>query len=187
VLTINIPAKYNEFIEEYSKKLTLNGFSNMSSEKLAEYSRTDLQCTGLQGEVAYAIYSQGTADHLAKLIDAKYEEYLITKKGDGGIDAQLVMDGKLINIDIKTSHITDEKKIRSLNLIVSENEFHPSQIYVAAFAISPERAKANKVILAGWAWSEQVAKKRWKFDKEKYCVPVRSLQDMMKLERYIRQ
>jgi hypothetical protein len=187
MLTINIPNKYDAFIEEYSKKLTLNGFSNMSKEKLAEYSRTDLQCTGLQGEIAYALYSLGTADHLTKLIDTKYEHYLQTGKGDGGVDAQLLVDGKLTNIDVKTSHITDEKKIRSLNLIVSQNEFHPGQIYISAFAVSPVRSKANTVILAGWAWSDQVEKKRWKFDKEKFCVPVRDLNDMMKLEKYIRQ
>jgi hypothetical protein len=83
MLTINIPEKYNSFIEEYSKKLTLDGFSNMSKEKLAEYSRTDLNATGLHGETAFAIYEKGNADHLAKLIDTKYEHYLKTGKGDG--------------------------------------------------------------------------------------------------------
>lgn len=107
--------------------------------------------------------------------------------GDGGQDDVICMNGLQVNMDIKTSHIKDEKQIRSLNLIVSENEYHPSQIYISGFLVGKQDAKNRKVIISGWATSEQVAKKRWKQDETKYAVSVRELQDMMKLERYIRQ
>jgi hypothetical protein len=187
MLTITIPDKYDTFLETYSKKLTLNGKSNLSKEKLAEYSREWFQVVGLCGEVALHIYHHGTADHLPKIIDAKYEEYLKTGLGDAGQDDVIEIEGRIVNIDIKTSHIKDEKQIRSLNLIVSENEYHPAQIYVSGFLVGEQDSKNKKVILAGWAFSDQVIKQRWRVDKTKYAVPVRQLQDMMKLERYVRQ
>lgn len=185
MISINIPEKYNSFIDEYSKKLTLNGFSNLNEMDLSKSSRTDYQITGLYGEISFRIYRYGDADNLKSLVDKKLDYYKRTKQGDNGYDDEIIYNDKKRFIDVKTSHTDSEDKISRLNLIIPPRELHQDMIYVCAFTIGKNRRDINFVILAGWALTEDI-KKKWGYDDTKFCVPVKDLRDMKELEAHIR-
>lgn len=186
MIEIKIDKKYNSFIEEYSKKLTLNGFSNLSKNDLAKNSRTDYQKTGLFGEAAFFIYRYGNIDKLKINLDNKLEHYFKSGEGDAGKDDQINYNGKIRYIDVKSSHCQDEERIKYLNLIIPEREIHRDQkmIFIAAFTIGEERSNIDRVVLAGWVYGEDVLD-RWSIDKSKWAVKVRNLTDMNELNKFI--
>ena len=185
MISINIPSKYNTFIQEYSKKLTLNGFSNLNSNDLSKASRGDFQKTGLFGEIAFKIYKSGDATDLKNLIDKKLEHYNKTGKGDDGFDDSITYKGITRLVDVKTSHTDNENRINTLNLVIPEREKHSNMIYVCAFTIGKTRIDIDKVVLAGWCYTHDI-KKRWTIDVNKWAVPVKELRPMSELEKYIR-
>jgi hypothetical protein len=185
MIKINVKNKYADFLSEYSKKLDLGGFSNLASDDLSKASRHDFQTTGLIGEAAFFEYRYGSINKLKSNLDQKLEHYYRTGKGDNGFDDSITYKEKTRFVDVKTSHTENEEKIQYLNLVVPQREMHKNMIYVAAFTIGKSRTDIDDVILAGFSFNEDITK-RWKYDDTKWCVPVKDLRDMKKLEIYIR-
>jgi hypothetical protein len=185
MITVEIDKQYSDFIYKYADKLTLNGFSNLSSSDLKKASRNEYQYTGLYGEVAWNVYRFGSIELMQNRLDIKIDNYYKTGQGDGGFDDCIEHKGKKRNLDIKTSHCNDSERIKYLNLIIPQREWHEQMIYIAAFSVGKDRKNVDKVILAGWCITEDIHKK-WSFDNTKWCVPVTELRDMKDLDKYIR-
>jgi hypothetical protein len=185
MIVIDVKNKYNEFIEKYSKKLDLGGFSNLAKSDLNKASRESFQKTGLFGELAHFIYRYGSIEKLESNLDKKLEHYYKSGKGDAGKDDEITFNNKTRYIDVKTSHITDKAKIQYLNLIVPQREMHENMIYICAFAFGKDRENVEEVILSGWCINEDIVE-RWKYDQSKWCMPVRKLRDMGELEKYLK-
>ena len=185
MITIDVNEEHIKFINKYAEYQTIGGFSNLSKSDLSKASRLNFQKTGVAGELAFYLYRYNSYKKLESILDSKFKNLRPAGKGDGGFDDSLTFNNKTRLIDIKSSHVEDEKKIQYLNLIIPEREFHTNLIYVAAFVVGPNRENPKKVILVGWAINEDVHK-RWKYDPNKYCVPVSDLRDMRELEQYIR-
>lgn len=185
MITVDVKDKYNDFIEEYSKKLDLGGFSNLSAGDLGKASRENFQKTGLYGEAAHFQYRYGGIEKLRSNLDKKLEHYYKSGLGDAGKDDEITFNNKTRYIDVKTSHITDKGKIQYLNLVVPQREMHENMIYIAAFAYGKDRSNVEEVILAGWVINEDITE-RWFVDKVKWAVKVRDLRGMEELEKYLR-
>lgn len=185
MISVEIGKKYSDFIERYAEFQTIGGYSNLDKSDLKKASRNDFQRTGVVGEVAFYLHRYGSIDKLKELLDLKFETLRPTKKGDGGFDDSITFNNKTRLVDIKTSHVEHQDKIKFLNLVIPQKEFHPNMIYVCAFSIGPSRKEVNSVILAGWEINECI-NKRWKYDDSKWCVPVSDLRPMEELEKYIR-
>jgi hypothetical protein len=185
MITIDVGQEYYSFVEKYAMHFTLNGYSNLNKTDLGKASRKEFQFTGLYAETGYYIYRYGSIDKLRELLDKKVEILIPAKKGDGGYDDSITKNGKTRFVDIKASHCNDVGRIKYLNLVIPEREYHNNMIYIAAFTIGKSRENVDKVVLAGWAISEEIYK-RWSIDPKKFCVPVSDLRDMIELEQYIR-
>jgi hypothetical protein len=187
VIEIKIDKKYNSFIEEYSKKLDLGGFSNLNKKDLGKASREAYQITGLWGEISWNLYRYGSIKLMQSRLNNKLEYYKKSGKGDNGCDDIIEYNCKKRFVDIKTSHCQNEERIKHLNLIIPERELHRDQkmIFIAAFTIGADRSTIDKVILAGWVYGEDV-KSRWSIDERKWAVEVKNLSDMKELEEFIK-
>lgn len=181
MIEIIITDEHKLFIAKEAPKLDLGGFSNLSSNDLKKASRLDFQYTGLFGELAWNIFRHNSINKMKDLLE--FKEKTLNKKGDQGFDDFLTYKNQTRFVDIKTSHTDSISKISSLNLIIPEREFHHNMIYVAAFSIGQSRRNVNKVILAGWAFSEDI-KEKWFFDSSKFCVKVNDLRPISKLKNY---
>lgn len=185
MIVIDVKDKYKDFIEEYSKKLDLGGFSNLAKNDLQKASRESFQKTGLYGEAAHFQYRYGSIDKLRSNLDKKLEHYYKTGKGDSGADDILTFNNKTRYIDVKTSHITDKAKIQYLNLVVPQREMHENMIYICAFAYGKDRENVEEVILSGWCINEDITQK-WAYDANKWAVKVKDLRGMEELEKYLK-
>jgi hypothetical protein len=187
MIEIVIDEKYNSFIEEYSKKLDLGGYSNLNKTDLGKSSRRDFQKTGLFCELSWNLHRYGNIDLMHSRLDNKLEHYKKSGKGDNGVDDTISYQGKERIIDIKGSHCQDAERIKYLNLIIPQRERHENQkmIFIAAFTIGTDRSTIDKVVLAGWTYGEDVVS-RWRVDESKWAVEVRNLSDMKELEKFIR-
>jgi hypothetical protein len=183
-----IEIKINEDLinltEKYAIQQDIGGYSNLATIDLAKATRLDYQYTALYGEGAWYLYRYQSLEKLGKLLDYKFETLRPTRKGDDGYDDKIIHNSKTRLVDVKTSHVTDEKKIPRLNLVIPEREFHKDMIYVCAFSIGKTRREIEKVILAGWCANEYVTK-RWPYDPNKYCVPVEDLRNLDILKKIL--
>jgi hypothetical protein len=181
---INIQPEHLQFIEKYAPQQDIGGFSNLATADLSKATRLDYQLTGIAGELAWYLYRYHSLEKLGKLLDFKFETLRPTRKGDDGYDDKITHNSKTRLVDIKTSHVVDEKKIPRLNLVIPEREFHKDMIYVCAFSVGKTRREIEKVILAGWCANEHVTK-RWAYDPNKYCVPVEDLRNLDILKKIL--
>jgi hypothetical protein len=184
MIEITFTKEHLEFAKIYAEKQTIGGFSNLASSDLKKASRYAFQITGVLSEAAFYIHRYGSIDKLKSLLDLKFETLRPAKKGDGGFDDSTTIDKKTRLIDIKGSHVEDREKIKRLNLVIPEREFHQNMIYVCAFTVGKSREAPNCAILQGWVFNEDV-KDRWYYDQNKYCVAVPKLKDMKELDRYL--
>jgi hypothetical protein len=184
MIKINVKNKFSDFLEEYSKKLDLGGFSNLAADDLGKASRREYQETGLWGEIAVSMYRYGNIDQMKINLDKKLEFYYKTGKGDSGKDDVVIYNNKTRFLDVKASHTSSEEKINYLNLVVPQREYHQNMIYVAAFTLGKSRTEIDDVVLAGFCFNEDIHK-RWKYDESKMCVPVNELRKMEELNIYI--
>lgn len=182
---IRISDEHFKFIEKQAPKLDIGGFSNLDRKDLGKASRLDYQYTGLYGELAWYMHRYNSFDKLQDLLDYKFDICRKNNVGDAGFDDSITHNDKTRYVDIKTTHIDDEKRIKYLNLVIPQREFHDQMIYVCAFSIGDTRRAANKVVLAGWCINEDVHKK-WKYDSSKFCVPVPDLRPIDELDVYIK-
>lgn len=182
---ILISQDHAKFVEEQAPRLDIGGFSNLASKDLGKATRLDYQYTGLYGELAWYMYRYNDVDRLKNLLDFKFETCRKKNIGDAGHDDRVVHNDKARNLDIKTTYVSEEKKISSLNLVVPPRELHERMIYVCAFAIGESRRNINKVVLTGWCFNEDIHKK-WKYDTNKFCVPVADLRKLEDLDKYIK-
>lgn len=183
--TIKITTENKEFVKYYADIQNIGGLSNLSKEDLAKSSRLGFQFSGLYGEAAFYTWRYGDTAKLKKLLDFKAETLKPNRYGDGGYDDDIVIDGVRKLIDIKASHVNDINKIKYLNLIIPQREYHKNLIYVAAFVVGNDRFNANEVVLAGWEYSENITKK-WSIDPAKYCVPFSDLRDLKELQKFFK-
>lgn len=179
--TIKINNDHKIFVNTYAEKQNIGGLSNLSKDDLAKSSRLGFQFSGIYGEMSFYLWRYGNYDKLKALLDYKFLNLRPSRKGDGGHDDDVMIGGIRKLIDIKASHVSDVNKIKYLNLIIPQREFHKNLIYVAAFVVGNDRFNADQVILAGWEYSENITKK-WPIDPAKYCVPFSDLRDMKELE-----
>jgi len=177
-MKIKVSNEMKEIANTYAPELNIGGRSNLSKERLAKVPRLEFQYTGLYGELAWYQYRY---NDLSKFIEVQEQKNSVIKKGkgDNGYDDKIFFDKDRL-IDIKTSHILDDKKIKTLNLIVSPNEYHENSIYISAFAIGKDRINVDEVVLQGYALSEDITE-RWFIDKTKYAVKVSKLKDIKDL------
>jgi|ERR1700722_1044356 len=182
---IKISNEHFKFIENQAPKLDIGGFSNLDRKDLTKASRLDYQYTGLYGELAWYMHRYNSFDKLSNLLDYKFEVCRKNNIGDSGYDDSITHNEKTRFVDIKTTHIDDEKRIKYLNLVIPPRELHEQMIYICAFSIGKDRKNVDKVILAGWEINECITD-RWKYDSNKYCVSVPRLRPMKELEKYIR-
>jgi hypothetical protein len=184
MIEIPFTKEHLEFAKVYAEKQTIGGFSNLASSDLKKASRYAFQITGVLSEAAFYIYRYGSIDKLKSLLDLKFETLRPAKKGDGGFDDSVVIDKKTRLIDIKGSHAEDRDRIKRLNLVIPEREFHQNMIYVCAFTVGKSRETPDSAVLQGWVFNEEISK-RWYYDQRKYCVAVPDLRDMKEFDRYI--
>jgi hypothetical protein len=173
MIKVNVE-KHMNFIREYAEKQNIGGFSNLRKADLAKASRYDYQITGLSGEVAWYLARHGSIDKLKELLDFKYDTLRPAKKGDGGFDDSIIINGLDRKIDIKTSFVEDEMRIKKLNLVVSPRELHEDMVYIAGFSVGKTRDNPEYVCLAGWCFNEDV-KDKWGYDPGKFCVKLKNL------------
>lgn len=183
MITIAISEIDREFVDSYAIKQTIGGLSNLDPKDLGKSSREDFQKTGIYGELAHYSHRYGDYGRLKELLDYKFKTLRPKNIGDNGFDDLLEFKGKKRFIDIKTSHCEHESRIPSLNLVIPIRELHNRMIYVAAFAVGKDRRNVEKVILAGWCFTEDI-KERWRYDDRKFCVSVGKLRPMKELELY---
>jgi hypothetical protein len=172
------------FIKKYANYQNIGGFSNLAKTDLSKASRLDFQMTGVAGEAGWFLYRYNNLDKLTSILDYKFNTLRPIGKGDNGFDDSITHNNKTRYVDIKSSHIENKERIKFLNLVIPQREFHDNMIYVCAFTIGKDRRNVNSVILAGWAITEDVHKK-WAYDNSKYCVPVGDLRDIKELDEYI--
>lgn len=184
MIKIDVKDRFNSFIEKYSSKLDLGGFSNLAKSDLEKSSRRSYQITGLYGEAAFFDWRYKSIDKLISNLDGKLKHYYSTGEGDAGRDDILHYNGKTRFVDIKTSHVLSEEKIQYLNLVIPEREMHKNMVYISAFSVGLDRENVNHVILAGWVFNEEI-NKRWKYDSTKFAVPVKELRPMDELKTYL--
>lgn len=184
MISIAINKEYYKFMDEYSSKLDLGGFSNLSKSDLNKSTRKQYQITGIVGEMAFYLWRYNSIDKLKSNMDKKIAYYEISGLGDGGHDDAITYKDKTRFVDIKTSHVTTKDKIQYLNLVIPKREMHHNMIYVAAFSVGPDRSDVSDVILSGWVFNEEIHKK-WKYDESKFCVPVSDLKPMEDLKLYL--
>ena len=184
MIEITITTEHLDFIKNHAPDLDIGGFSNLAKEDLSKASRLDYQYTGLAGEIAWYIHRYGAHDKLKSLLDYKFNVCRKNNIGDNGFDDSITYNNKTRLVDIKTTHVFDKGKIRYLNLIVPQREYHENMIYVGAFSIGKTRREFDKVILAGWCFNEEITKK-WQYDPNKFCVPVNDLKPMKELGQYL--
>ena len=185
MISINIDKSYSDFIAEYANKFNLGGFSNLKSADLNKASREDFQYGGIAAEIGWYLHRYGSIEKLKDIMSYKFEVLKPQRLGDGGFDDKLNYENQDRFLDVKSSHVTDESKIQYLNLIIAPREYHKNMIYVAAFTVGVDRRNITKVILAGWAPTEDI-KEKWRYDPIKYCVPVKKLRDMELLNKFIK-
>jgi|ERR1700722_12258205 len=184
MIEIPIKQEHTSFIEEFAEKQTIGGFSNLASDDLKKATRLDFQMTGVAAELGWYLYRYNNFDKLKNLLEHKFQTLRPAKKGDGGFDDSITHNNKTRFVDVKSSHVESEDRIKYLNLVIPPREFHQNMIYVCAFCVGKTRQKVDKVILAGWEINECITKK-WKYDPNKYCVPVNELRPMKDLEKYL--
>lgn len=182
---IEITQDHQDFVAIHSPDLDIGGFSNLNNDDLSKASRLDYQYTGLYGELAWYMYRYNSTNKLKDLLNIKLNTCKKAGIGDNGYDDSITSNNKTRLVDIKTSHITDINKINNLNLIIPPRELHTNMIYICAFSIGKNRRNVNKVILSGWCINEDI-KDKWKYDTNKFCVPVLKLRDMTTIDQYIK-
>lgn len=185
MISIALQEEHLKFIEGRAPSLDIGGFSNLKKKDLTKASRLDYQYTGLYGELAWYMHRHGSYDKFKSILDYKFETCRKHNVGDSGFDDSITHNNKTRLVDVKSTHVEDEKRIKFLNLVIPPREFHENMIYVCAFTIGSDRRKVDKVILAGWEINECVTEK-WKYDNTKFCVPISDLRDMKELDIYIR-
>lgn len=185
MIDVTIQEEHLKFVETRAPSLDIGGFSNLKTKDLTKASRLDYQYTGLYGELAWYIHRHGNYDKFKEVLDYKFISCRKNNIGDSGFDDSITHNSKTRLIDIKSTHIEDEGRIKFLNLIIPPREYHNNMIYVCAFTIGKNRRQIDKVILAGWEINECITEK-WKYDDSKFCVPVPKLRPMKELDVYIR-
>jgi hypothetical protein len=181
---VSITEEHKKFVDIYADKQTIGGLSNLDKKDLEKFSRNDYQKTGIFGELAWYIHRYGSYDKLKALLDYKFENLRPKNIGDNGFDDSITYKGKTRLIDIKSSFIENENKINYLNLVIPDRELHRNMIYICAFTLGKDRRNVDKVILAGWCYSEDI-KDRWNYDNKKWAVPFKKLRPMKELEQFI--
>ena len=183
MITVQIDPKYLPLVENYAAKLDLGGRSNLSSSDSS--ARQLVMSSNIRVSLVKSPIVSGYMDtpmiffHSSMYKLAHYEK---TGQGDNGRDDEITYNGFTRFVDVKSSHTNDIRRIKNLNLIVPENEFHEKQIYIAAFTLGSSRIKIDQVILAGFCYSEDLWRK-WPIDRSKFCVPVTELRDMERLKK----
>jgi hypothetical protein len=184
MIDIILNEEHLKFIESRAPSLDIGGFSNLKKADLSKASRLDYQYTGLYGELAWYIYRHGNYDKFKEILDYKFEVCRKNNVGDSGFDDCITHNDKTRYLDIKSTHVEDEKRIQYLNLIIPPREFHENMIYVCAFTVGKDRRNVSKVILAGWEINECITEK-WAYDSSKFCVKTRKLRPMKELKKFI--
>jgi len=180
MLTVKVNEQISSFVKFQAPRFDIGGMSNLGQNDLNKASRLDFQYTGLYGESAWYQQRYGSLTKLSSLLDYKYETFTNTGKGDEGEDDSLIINGEARKVDIKTSHVIDPDRIRSLNLIVPMRELHKDMIYISAFTVGPERTNVEKVLFAGWVFNEDI-KDRFHYDESKFAVKVKDLRPISTL------
>lgn len=185
MIEIKLNKEHLDFIKSKAPSLDIGGFSNLKKNDLAKATRHDFQITGLAGEAMWFLYRYNSLDKFKAVLDYKFATCRKNNVGDSGFDDCITYNKITKLVDIKTSHVSDEQKIQYLNLIIPPREYHKNMIYICAFTIGPDRTNINTVIFPGWCFTEDISKK-WSYDNSKWCVPVKDLRDIKKLDKYIR-
>lgn len=185
MIIISIDQEIRDFAAHWAPIDTINGFSNLSSDDLAKATRVEYNYTGLFGEAGWYRWRYGT-DGLKKLHsfkEIKAEVWRTERKGDGGEDDRITFRGTPRFLDVKTTHIKSASDAARMNLVVAPGELHPNMVYVAAFAVGPNRQNATEVVLAGWCLNEDL-KERFFADPVKFAVKVRKLTPIENLSKH---
>ena len=190
MITIPINKEYREFVANYAPNLVLGdgikgGYSNLDKKDLNKTSRESFQLTGLFGELAWYIYRYNDISKFKEILAQKQIICKAQNKGDNGFDDSITHNNKTRFLDIKSSHIQTKDKIKYLNLVIPEREYHNNMIYVCAFTIGKDRKNVDDVVLAGWEINECISK-RWNYDPKKFAVPTSELRPMEELEKFIK-
>lgn len=185
MISVGLNEDHFKLIESRAPSLDIGGFSNLKKKDLSKASRLDYQYTGLYGELAWYLYRYGNYEKFKNILDYKFDVCRKNNIGDSGFDDSITHNNKTRYLDIKSTHVEDEGRIKFLNLVIPPREFHENMIYVCAFTVGRDRKHVDKVVLSGWCINEDVHKK-WTYDSTKYCVPIKDLRDITELEEYIR-
>src|SRR5271170_1819614 len=154
MINIALNEEHLKFIEGRAPSLDIGGFSNLKKKDLSKASRLDYQYTGLYGELAWYIHRNGDYNKFKTILDYKFDMCRKNNVGDSGFDDSITHNNKTRFVDIKSTHIEDEKRIPYLNLVIPPREFHKNMIYVCAFTVGKDRRKVDKVVLTGWCIDE---------------------------------
>ena len=185
MISVLLNQDHFKLIEARAPSLDIGGFSNLKKQDLSKASRLDYQYTGLYAELAWYIHRYGNSEKFKNVLDFKFATCRKNNVGDSGFDDSITHNNKTRFLDVKATHVEDEGRIKFLNLVIPQREFHQNMIYVCAFTVGKDRRNVEKVVLSGWAITEDVHKK-WPYDNMKYCVPIADLRDIKELDEYIR-
>ena len=184
MLKITFSDNDKELIKSFAPKFDIGGYSNLSKNDLAKASRLDFQYTGLYGELAWNIFRYKSSERFKDLLDYKFDTCKKASTGDFGFDDSITANNKTRYIDIKSSYSKDEERIKYLNLIVPQKEYHPNMIYIAAFTIGKSRTDIDYAIISGWCINEDL-KTKWKLDPNKFSMETSKLRPIDDLKQYI--
>lgn len=185
MIVVQVDDELQTLVSEQAPRFNIGGMSNLNSTDLAKADRGDFQYTGLYGEAAWFRHRYG-ADGLAMLrrqLDFKYENYTNTGKGDNGEDDRITFRGTPRFLDVKTTHIKSVSDVARMNLVVAPREMHPNMVYVAAFAVGPNRQNATEVVIAGWCLNEDL-KDKFFLDPVKFAMKVPKLTPIENLSKH---
>jgi hypothetical protein len=185
MIYVPLGKEYFKLIESRAPSLDIGGFSNLDKKDLSKASRLDYQYTGLYGELAWYLYRYGNPHKFVDVLDDKFAKLRPQNKGDNGFDDSITHNNKTRLLDVKSTYVENKERIKYLNLVIPQREFHNNMIYVCAFTVGKDRRNIDEVVLAGWCIDEDVHKK-WKYDNSKFCVPIKDLRDIKELDLYIR-
>lgn len=177
--------EHHALIANHAPNLDIGGFTNLAQKDISKASRLDFQYTGLYGELAWYLYRFGNAEKFKNVLDHKFNTCRKNNVGDAGFDDSITFNNKTRFVDVKSTHIDNQKRIASLNLVIPPREMHDDMIYVCAFTIGKSRRDVDSIVICGWEINECIHKK-WKYDPNKYCVPTNELRPIKDIEQYIR-